>query len=348
MPLLLKWYDANVHPFPWRSTRNPYQIWLSEIMLQQTQVNTVVPFYNRWVAKYPTIKLVAEANMDSLLKMWEGLGYYARVRNFHSACIAVTDRFGGRVPDNYQDFQSLPGVGPYVAGAVMSIAYNLPIPAVDGNAYRVVSRIKSINLPFNSCKNELVAFLSDHISLNRSGDFNQAIMDVGRELCTPKNPSCGICPIQKHCCAFVYNSVDKYPFRAKRKKKPHHLVAVGVVWKRNKILISKRKANGLLGGLWEFPGGKIKNGEDAKTCVIRKINEKLGAHVKPRRLLKQIKHAYSHFTITLNAYQCDYVSGLPRALKCDDWKWILPQQIADLPFSKANHKLFDQIQGRLT
>ena len=345
MPLLLQWYDANVHSFPWRSMCNPYRVWLSEIMLQQTQVKTVVPFYNRWVAKFPTIKSVAETNIDSLLKMWEGLGYYARVRNFHSACIVVMSRFGGRMPDNYQDFQSLPGVGPYVAGAVMSIAYNLPIPAVDGNAYRVVSRIKSINLPFNSCKNELVAFLSDHISLNRPGDFNQAIMDLGREICTSKNPSCDVCPIQKNCCAFVNNTVDKYPFRAKRQKKPHYMVAVGVVWKGNKILISKRKENGLLGGLWEFPGGKIQTGEDAKKCVIRKVNEKLGVRVRPGRLLKQIKHAYSHFSITLDAYHCDYVSGSPRALQGDKLRWILPKQIADLPFSKANHKLFDQIQG---
>ncbi len=345
---LLQWYDANDRSFPWRSTSNPYEVWLSEIMLQQTRVKTVIPFYNRWVAKFPSIKSVAEANLGSLLKMWEGLGYYARVRNFHSACIVVMNRFAGRVPDNYQDFQTLPGVGPYIAGAVMSIAYNFPVPAVDGNAYRVVSRIKSINLPFNSCKNDLVEFLSNHISLYRPGDFNQAIMDVGRELCTPKNPSCGICPIQKHCCAFVYNSVDKYPFRAKRKKKPHHLVAVGVVWKGNKILISKRKENGLLGGLWEFPGGKIQSGEDAKKCVIRKVSEKLGVCVCPGKLLKQINHTYSHFSITLDAYHCDYISGSPGALPRDKWQWIFPQQIADLPFSKANHKLFDQIQGRLT
>ena len=345
VPLLLKWYDANVRPFPWRSTRNPYKVWLSEIMLQQTQVKTVVPYYNRWVAKFPTIKSVTKTNMESLLKMWEGMGYYARVRNFHSACIAVMNRFGGRMPDNYQDFQSLPGVGPYVAGAVMSIAYNLPIPAVDSNAYRVVSRIKSINLPFNSCKNEIIGFLSSHISPNRPGDFNQAIMDIGREICTSKNPSCDICPIQKYCSAFVNNAVDKYPFRAKRKKKPHYMVAVGVVWKGNKILISKRKENGLLGGLWEFPGGKIQNGEDAKKCVIRKVNEKLGVRVRPGRLLKQIKHAYSHFSITLDAYHCDFVGGSPRALRCDNWQWILPQQIKTLPFSKANHKLFDQIQG---
>ena len=211
MPLLLKWYDANVRPFPWRSTSNPYRVWLSEIMLQQTQVKTVIPFYGRWVTKFPTIKSVAKTNMGSLLKMWEGLGYYARVRNFHYACIEVMKRFGGRVPDNYQDFQSLPGVGPYISGAVMSMAYNLPFPAVDCNAYRVVSRIKSINLPFNSCKNEIVGFLSNHISLKRPGDFNQAIMDLGREICTPISPSCDICPVRNNCCAFVSNTVNQYP-----------------------------------------------------------------------------------------------------------------------------------------
>jgi A/G-specific adenine glycosylase len=255
------------------------------------------------------------------------------------------NRFGGSVPNNHKDFQSLPGVGPYIAGAVMSIAYNLPIPAVDGNAYRVVSRIKSINLPFNSCKNDVSGFLSNHISLNRPGDFNQAIMDVGRVVCTPKKPSCEICPIQNNCSAFINNAVDKYPFKAKHEKKPHYFVAVGVVWKKNRILISKRRENGLLGGLWEFPGGKIQPGENANICVIRKLNEILGVSVKPVRLLKQIKHAYSHFSITLDAYHCDFVDGSPRALQCDNWQWILPNKIADLPFSKVNHKLFDQIKG---
>ena len=270
-PLLLKWYDEHVRPFPWRKTNDPYKIWLSEIMLQQTQINTVIPYYKRWLSKFPNIKSVANADLESLLKMWEGLGYYARVRNFHSASNVVMNRFDGRIPDNYHDFQSLPGVGPYIAGAVMSIAYNLPVPAVDVNAFRVVSRIKSIDLPFNKCKNEINGFLFGHLPPDRPGDFNQAIMDLGREICTPKNPACYACPIQSHCSAFVNKAVDKYPIKIKKPARPHYYVAVGIIWKNNKILISKRNESGLLGGLWEFPGGKIKNGESGSDCIIREV-----------------------------------------------------------------------------
>ena len=341
--LLLNWYDKNVYPLPWRINNDPYRVWLSEIMLQQTQVRTVIPYYNRWLRVLPSVNAVARANLEYILKKWEGLGYYARARNFHSACKAVEDIFKGKIPENYQDFQSLPGVGPYIAGAVLSIAYNLPMPAVDCNAYRVISRIKSINLPFNSCKNEIAEFLSIHIPSDRPGDFNQAIMDVGREICTLKNPACNSCPIRKHCNAFVNNAVDKYPLRTKHPKKPHYRVAVGIIWKKDKILISKRKENGLLGGLWEFPGGKIKNGEGAKKCIVREVNEELGVCVRPGKFLKQIKHAYTHFSITLDAYHCDYVDGIPGALGCADWRWIKLGQISQFPFPKANHKLFSSL-----
>ena len=344
--ILLNWYDENVRPLPWRKNNDPYRVWLSEIMLQQTQVLTVIPYYNKWLKALPNVNAVSRANLEYILKKWEGLGYYARARNFHSACKVVENRFGGRIPENYQDFQSLPGVGPYIAGAVLSIAYNISIPAVDCNAYRVVSRIKAINLPFNYCKNEIAEFLSGHIPSDRPGDFNQAIMDFGREICTLKNPACNTCPIKKYCCAFVNNSVEKYPFRTKRQKKPHYRVAVGIVWKKDKILISKRRENGLLGGLWEFPGGKIKNGEGAKKCIIREVNEELGVSVRPGKFLKQIKHAYTHFSITLDAYHCDYVEGIPGAFGCADWKWIRLEQISQFPFPKANHKLFNSLRER--
>jgi len=340
---LLKWYDAHSRPYPWRKTSDPYRIWLSEIMLQQTQVKTVIPFYNHWLTALPNIQSVAKADSEKILKLWEGLGYYARARNFHSACKIVLNQFNGKIPANYQDFQSLPGVGPYVAAAVMSIAYNFPMPAIDSNVYRVISRIKSINLPFNRSRNHILEFLSGHISPERPGDFNQAIMDFGREICTSNNPSCNICPIQHHCYSFVDNSVDKYPLKVKRPKKPLFKVAVGIIWNQNKILISKRKRDGLLGGLWEFPGGKIKAGEDAKQCIIRELKEELGVLVRPGLFIKQIKHSYSHFTIVLDAYHCTYLSGNPSALGCDDWRWIKLKDIHQLPFPKANHKLFDSI-----
>ena len=338
---LLKWYDRNELAFPWRTTKDPYRVWLSEIMLQQTQVKTVIPYFKRWLKDMPNVNAVACADLNYILKKWEGLGYYARARNFHSACKAVMKHYSGAVPHNYNDFLSLPGVGPYTAGAVMSIAYSLPIPAVDVNAYRLVSRLKSIKAPFNGCKNDVFRFLSDYISTDRPGDFNQAIMDIGRELCVLKKPLCTICPVQNYCSAFVNNVVDKYPPRIKRPKKPHHHLAVGIIWKNNKILITQRPERGLLGGLWEFPGGKIINGEGAKNCIIREVNEKLGICVRPIRFVKQIRHAYSHFSITLDAYHFDYINGTPKTIGYIDWRWVEMGEIFQLPFHRANHKLFD-------
>ena len=343
VPLLLKWYDENVRSFPWRQTNDPYKIWLSEIMLQQTQVKTVIPYYNRWVAVFPNIKSVAVANTDSLLKMWEGLGYYARVRNFHSACKIIINKYSGEVPDSTKLLLTLPGVGPYIAGAIMSIAFNGPIPAIDSNALRVVSRLNTISGSLLVCKKRITRELSDIICNLRPGDFNQAIMDLGREICTSKNPSCNACPLEDNCSAAVNNNVDKYPAMRRSNNKPHYRVAAGIIWKNNKILVSKRKESGLLGGLWEFPGGKIKDGETAVKCIIREVQEELGVCVRPATFIKQIKHAYSHFSITLDAYHCDFINGIPQALGCEDWRWIFPEQIADLPFPKANHKLFDKI-----
>ena len=340
---LLKWYDGNVRAFPWRATKDPYRVWLSEIMLQQTQVKTVIPYFKRWLKDLVNVNGVACADLNYILKKWEGLGYYARARNFHSACKAVMKQHNGTVPYNYKDFLSLPGVGPYTAGAVMSIAYSLPIPAVDVNAYRLVSRIKSIKIPFNGCKNEVFGFLSNHISTDRPGDFNQAIMDIGREVCTLKNPSCTDCPVQNYCAAFVNSVVDKCPPRIKRPKKSHHRVAAGIIWKKNKILITRRPERGLLGGLWEFPGGKIINGEGAKNCILREANETLGIYVRPIGFVGQIRHAYSHFSITLDAYRFDYVSGTPKTVDCVDWRWVGVEEIFQLPFHKANHKLFDML-----
>jgi A/G-specific adenine glycosylase len=225
----------------------------------------------------------------------------------------------------------------------MSIAFNQPVPALDANAFRVVSRLQSVDKPFSKCKNEINGFLSEIILTSRPGDFNQAIMDLGRNICTPINPHCNICPLSKYCSVFINKTVSNYPVKLKSKIKPHYRVAVGIIWKNDNILISKRQENGLLGGLWEFPGGKIEQGESPENCIIREVREELGVSVKPTSFLKQIKHAYTHFSITLDAYHCEFITGIPRALGCSDWRWVTAEQIQGLPFPKANHKLFDKV-----
>jgi len=340
---LLAWYDKRSLNLPWRNCNDPYKIYLSEVMLQQTQVKIVLPYYQRWINKYPTVQSVANANQEQILKQWEGLGYYGRARNFHKSCQIIAIQFNGDIPAFPEEFSKLPGVGPYILAAVMSIAFHHPLPAIDTNAIRVSSRLKMVKLSSPADSKAIHRYLSDNIPFNRPGDFNQAIMDLGREICKSKNPACSLCPVSKFCKALVNNFVDKYPIKIKPAKKPHYNIAVGVIWNKGQILISKRRENGLLGGLWEFPGGKIEKGEDAQKCIVREVKEELGVLVQPASFLKQIKHAYTHFSITMNAYHCDYLQGTPRAIGCDNWKWITPEEIRLFPFPKANHKLFDKI-----
>jgi A/G-specific adenine glycosylase len=340
---LLAWYDDHSLSLPWRNSNDPYKIYLSEVMLQQTQVKTVLPYYKKWVNNYPTVQSVANATQEQILKQWEGLGYYSRARNFHKSCQIIALKFDGNIPAYPEEFYKLPGVGPYISAAVMSIAFHHPLPAVDTNAIRLAARLIMVKFSSPADSKIIHKYLLDNIAINRPGDFNQAIMDLGREICKIDNPKCTICPVSKFCKALVNNFVDKYPVKIKPAKKPHYNIAVGVVWNKGQILISKRRENGLLGGLWEFPGGKIERGENVENCIIREIKEELGVYVKPTTFLKQIKHAYTHFSITMVAYNCDFLHGYPQPLGCDDWRWIKPEEIKTLPFPKANHKLFDKI-----
>ena len=240
---LLAWYDARSLALPWRNCNDPYKIYLSEVMLQQTQVKTVLPYYKKWVNKYPTVQSVANANQEQILKQWEGLGYYGRARNFHKSCQIIAMQFDGDIPALPGEFSKLPGVGPYISAAVMSIAFHHPLPAVDTNAIRVAARLKMVEFSSPADSKVIHRYLSDNIAIKRSGDFNQAIMDLGREICKSDNPKCTLCPVSKFCKALVNNFVDKYPVKIKPAKKPHYNIAVGIIWNKGQILISNRREN---------------------------------------------------------------------------------------------------------
>ena len=342
---LLDWYHHTDYDFPWRHSNDPYAIWLSEVMLQQTRISTVLPYYQRWISTLPNLRSVADTHIDDILKLWEGLGYYHRARNFHRACQIIIQEYRGKIPPDHSEFSKLPGVGPYIAAAVMSIAFNIPLPAIDGNAVRVVSRLNAINTHYPQSKKQIISLLNEIITPDDPGGFNQAIMDLGREICTSSNPSCNICPVSLYCISYVNNIVDKYPLKVQKSSRPHYYVAVGIILNNNQILISKRRESGLLGGLWEFPGGKIKINESGSDCVIREVQEELNVSVVPKSHLKQIQHAYSHFSITMDAYLCQYRCGRPKALRCADFRWVYPHEIQKLAFPSANHKLFDSIDG---
>ena len=342
--ILINWYDQKKYSFPWRNTSNPYHIWVSEIMLQQTQVNTVIPFYNSWIQRFPTLHDVAEASDEQIFKYWEGLGYYRRALHLRDACIQIIENYCAQIPDTKQELLTLKGIGDYTASAISSIAFGHPIPAIDGNVKRIMSRLLALSDFKISSLNKMQSFLDQQINSDRAGDFNQALMDLGRTICQPRNPKCNNCPISMFCLAFKNNQTDKFPVRSKNKKIiPHYNIGVGVIWNGDKILITKRKKDQLLGGLWEFPGGKIQDDESIEDCIKREAKEELGITIKVKKFIIKVNHQYSHFKITLHAYHCQYIEGFIKCLQVDDWTWINPNAFSDYPFPKANHYIFPKI-----
>ena len=340
---LLTWYDGHYRPLPWRETSDPYRIWLSEVMLQQTQVETVIPYYHRWLARFPTIAHVAQASDTEVLKLWEGLGYYRRALQFHQACQQIHNQLGGQLPADPSDFRRLPGVGPYTFAAVRSICFGDRLPAVDGNVKRVVARVLKCSETGQTLARAVEQALGPVMPGERPGDFNQAIMDLGATICTPRQPQCGICPVAMQCQAHIHGQVADYPVRIGRKPIPHVPVAVGVVWRGDQLLISRRPLDGLLGGLWELPGGKIKAGETPGEAVRREVEEEVGLKVKVGPIVGTIRHSYTHFSITMYACHCTYIDGTPRPIGCTDLKWISWDELGQFPFPRANRKLFPLI-----
>ena len=342
---LTEWYSANHRDLPWRKTKNSYHIWVSEVMLQQTQVNTVLPYYQKFLQRFPDIKHLARASLQEVLKAWEGLGYYARARNLRSAAGMVFDQYGGAVPQSWQDFRKLPGVGDYIAGAVLSIAFDKPYPVVDGNVKRVLSRLFAMEAAVNkSTSNKIYQTAAANILDNRRpGIFNQALMELGATVCKPQNPLCDTCPVQTQCQAYQSNRTAEFPRKLKKSPTPQYRIAVGVVFKNGRVLITRRKDDGLLGGLWEFPGGKIRNGEKPEAACIREIKEEVNLTVGIDTHLCKVKHAYTHFKILMDVFCCSYASGRVKLKGPVDFRWIELDELETYPLPKANHKFLPQL-----
>ncbi|MBI9085664.1 MAG: A/G-specific adenine glycosylase [Desulfobacterales bacterium] len=337
---LLAWYGRNARPLPWRQTRDPYPIWVSEVMAQQTQIKTVVPYYHRFMNRFETVGHLAAADSQEVLKTWEGLGYYGRARNLHRAAQVVVDRWNGEIPDDWDQFHSLPGVGDYIASAVLSIAFGRPYAVVDGNVKRVLSRLQKIDIPVNGSGGHR-AFQAAAQSLLDPSDsamFNQAMMELGALICSPRTPKCDACPIRDFCLARKQGMVDLYPRREKRRPVPEYRIALGVVRKNGRVLITRRKPEGLLGGLWEFPGGKLLADEPPEQACARKIREAVNLEVEVTSKIARIRHAYTHFKIVADVFWCRYVSGRVRRNGPVAHQWIRVGEIDQYPFPGANHK----------
>ena len=340
---LLAWFRHNKRDLPWRNTTDPYPIWVSEIMLQQTRVDTVIPYYNRFLKRFPTIQRLAKAPLDEVLKVWEGLGYYARARNLQKAAQLITAHHKGKMPERFEDVSSLPGIGRYTAGAICSIAFGMKVPVLDGNVIRVLARLYAIEEdPKKPETNRKLWHLATDLLPNKNpGDLNQSLMELGATLCSPQNPSCIICPVNTFCMAYKEGLSNSIPFKKQKKKLPHYNISAGVIWKGNKILIGQRPLNGLLGGLWEFPGGKQEKEETLQQCLKREIKEELDIDIKVQKFIMKVNHVYSHFAITLHVFHARYLKGTPKKIGCVDFKWVSPSQLRQYAFPAANQPIIE-------
>ncbi len=346
---LLGWYDQHAADLPWRENHDAYRVWLSEIMLQQTQVETVKPYFARFLLAFPTVHDLAAAPLDAVLKLWEGLGYYSRARNLHQAAQQVSQTHSGRFPETVEGLLLLPGIGRYTAGAISSIAFGRAVPLLDGNVIRVFARLTDLDADVTgtAVKEALWKLAEEWLDYDRPGDYNQALMELGRVVCKPRSPTCDSCPVQRHCKAYANNTQAQRPVKKRKAATPHYDVAAGIIWNdAGQVLIAQRPLEGLLGGLWEFPGGKQEAGETLPECLRRELREELAIEVEVVELFTVVKHAFTHFKITLHAFTCNHIEGDPQVIGVRDWKWMTPTELGRYSFGKADREVIRALEDR--
>lgn len=334
---------------PWRGEQDPYKIWISEIMLQQTRVDQAWPYFERFMKEFPSVFDLAEASQQRVLKAWEGLGYYSRARNLHAAAKTIAFEYEGNLPQSYDEIIKLKGIGPYTAAAITSIAFNAPNAVVDGNVIRLITRFTGIEDDVRSTKtkNRVQDIVNELIDAEHPADFNQAMMEMGSQVCKPKQPECTVCPLQTECVAFKMAKTNTIPYKSPAKQKPHKHIGVGIIQRENEdVLISLRPEDAMLGGLWEFPGGKQEEGESISETVRRELREELGVEVEPYEEFMRLKHVYSHFSITLHAWMCRLLSGDPKPQSSQEIRWVSIDDLEEYPFPKANKQLTERLMGK--
>ena len=338
---LLRWYRQNARDLPWRRTRDPYKVWLAEILLQQTRVEAALPYYERFVRAFPTVRKLAAADEDRVLKLWEGLGYYSRARNLHRAAKIIADERGGRFPCTAAEWQELPGVGRYTAGAIASIAFGEPAPILDGNVKRVLARIFRVEASIDepATLRRLWSAAEALVPRKAPGDFNQALMELGARVCRPRKPRCDECPVRRQCEAHARGQERGIPVRRPKKALPHYEVVAAAIEKRGWFLIGKRPADSMLGGLWELPGGKVDPGETHREALTREVREELGIKIRIGPLVASVRHAYSHFEITLHVYRAKQTGGRVGATHYSQAKWVPRAHFGRYAFPTATRKV---------
>lgn len=338
---LLDWYAAHGRKLPWRGRRDPYAIWVSEIMLQQTRVEVVAGYFARWMRRFPTLADLAAADLEQVLAVWEGLGYYGRARNLHRAAGRIVAEHGGRLPTAVEALERLPGIGPYSAAAIAALAFGRAALALDGNQMRVLTRLFDLAVDPRTAAGRRLLERRGMALLprGRAGDFNQALMDLGATVCRARAPDCSRCPLRRDCLARARGTIALRPLRRPRAAVPHRQVAAAVIVRAGRVLIGRRPEGKLLGGLWQFPGGKREPGESLQACLRREVREELAVDVQPDQRLGVFEHAYSHFTVQVVAFGCRLLRGRPRAREHTQLRWVRPRDLSHYPMGKVDRAM---------
>lgn len=332
---LLAWYGRHARALPWRGHPDPYAVWVSEIMLQQTRVDAVIPYFERWMARFPDVRALAAAREQDVLKFWEGLGYYSRARNLHKAAKIVSTEYGGQLPAEPRLLRSLPGIGAYTAGAIASIAFGRDAPTLDGNLRRVLSRVFDVTEPTGSPAGErrLWQLAAEQLPAGRAGDYNQALMDLGATICLPRNPLCNLCPLEGLCRARALGIQASRPVLKPRKRVPHYQHAAGVIVRRGRVLLARRPSSGLLGGMWEFPNARIEG--DPARGLASGLRRGYRLRVRGGPPLGIVSHAYTHFKVTVHAFRAELLGDA----RDESLRWIRLTELDDYPMGKIDRQI---------
>lgn len=342
---LLRWYPKHARPLPWRKDNDPYHVWVAEIMLQQTRVETVIPYYQRWMERFPTLASLARADQQEVLKVWEGLGYYARARNLHRTAQRVMLEHHGNVPNTVAELLHLPGIGRSTAGAIASISFNRDEPILDGNVKRVLARLMNYEKPVNEPTNqeELWKIAIELLPKGRAGVFNQALMELGETICVPRTPFCPQCPLNKSCASYEKGLQDQRPLRKVKPKIPHYEVVAAIIRRKGKYLLTQRPEGKLLAGLWEFPGGKVEAGETLPVGLQRELCEELNINVEVKDCIGIYPHGYTHFTVRVHAFACRITCGRLKPREGQTIAWLSPDEFEHYPMGKVDRLIARQV-----